>query len=94
MACEANDRQWRRFCGTLKRDTTLIHFWQFYPQVESYAANIITPYLANANGAVLKTSKEKGSAILQRFLQQSSQNNLDERKTVWTVLDRTMTEAG
>ena len=45
-------------------------------------------------GAVLKTSKEKGSALLQRFVQQSNQNNLDERKTVWKGLDKTLTEAG
>ena len=47
-----------------------------------------------ASGAVLKTSKEKGSALLQHFVQQSHQNNLDERKAVWEGLDRTLTEAG
>ena len=30
----------------------------------------------------------------QHFIQQSDQNNLDERKAVWKVLDRTLTEAG
>ena len=42
----------------------------------------------------MKTSKEKGSALLQRFVQQGNQNNLDERKAVWKGLDRTLTEAG
>ena len=46
------------------------------------------------SGSVLKTSKEKGSALLQRFVQQSNQNNLDERKAAWEGLDRTLTEAG
>ena len=32
--------------------------------------------------------KEKGSAVFQRFVQQSNQNNLDERKPVWEWLDR------
>ena len=54
----------------------------------------ISTDLLDASGSVLKTSKEKGSALLQRFVQQSSQNNLDERKAVWEGLDRTLTEAG
>ena len=58
------------------------------------AANTNTPGLIDASGAVLKTSKEKSSALLQRFVQQSNQNNLDERTAVWKGLDRTLTEAG
>ena len=46
------------------------------------------------SGAVLKTRREKGSALLQRFVQQSNQNNVDERKAVWKGLDRTLREAG
>ena len=30
VASEAKDRQWKSFCDTLNRDTTLTHFWQFY----------------------------------------------------------------
>ena len=94
VASEAKDRQWKSFCDTLNRDTTLTHFWQFYRQMEGCAANTNTPDLIDASGSVLKTSKEKGSALLQRFVQQSNQNNLDERKAVWEGLDRTLTEAG
>ena len=39
-------------------------------------------------------SEEKGSALLQRLIQQCGQNSLDERKAVWKVLDRTLTKAG
>ena len=49
--------------------------------------------LIDSSGVVLKTSKEKGSALLQRFVQQRNQNNLDERKAVWKGLDRTLAEA-
>ena len=94
VASEAKDRQWKSFCDTLNRDTTLTHFWQFYRQMEGCAANTNTPDLIDASGSVLKTSKEKGSALLQRFVQQSNQNNLNERKAVWEGLDRTLTEAG
>ena len=94
VASEAKDRQWKSFCDTLNRDTTLTHFWQFYWQMEGCAANTDKPNLIDASGAVLKTSKEKGSALLQHFAQQSNQNNLDERKAVWKGLDRTLTEAG
>ena len=94
VASEAKDRQWKSFCDTLNRDTTLTHFWQFYRQMEGCAANTNTLDLIDASGAVLKTSKEKGSALLQRFVQQSNQNNLDERKAVWKGLVRTLTEAG
>ena len=62
--------------------------------MEGCAANTNTPDLIDASEAVLKTRKEKGSALLQRFVQQSYQNNLDERKAVWKGLDRTLTEAG
>ena len=51
-------------------------------------------HLIDASGVVLKTSKEKGSVVLQRFIQQSNQNNPDETKEVWKRLDRTLTEAG
>ena len=62
--------------------------------MEGCAANTTTPDLIDASAAVLKTSEEKGSALLRRFVQQSNQNNLDERKVVWKGLDRTLTEAG
>ena len=70
------------------------HFWQFYRQTEGCAANTNTPDLIDASGAVLETSKEKGSALLQRFVQHSNQNHLDERKAVRKGLDRKLTEAG
>ena len=94
VASEAKDRQWKSFCDTLNRNTSLTHFWQFYQQMEGCTANFYTPDLIDANGAVLKTRKEKGSALLQYFVQQSNQNYLDERKAVWKGLDRTLTEAG
>ena len=62
--------------------------------MEGCAEHTNAPDLIDASGAVLKTSKEKGSALLQHFVQQSNQNNLDERKAVWKGLDRTLTEAG
>ena len=94
MSSEAKDRQWKSFCNTLNRDTTLTHFWQFYQQTKGCAVNTNTPNLIDVSGAVLKTSKEKGSALLQRFIQQSSQNKLDEKKAASKGLDRTLTEAG
>ena len=62
--------------------------------MEGCAANSNTPDLIDASGAVLKTSKERCSTLLQRFVQQSVQNNPDERKAVWKGLDRTLIEAG
>ena len=94
MASEAKDRQWKSFCDTLNKDTALTHFWQFYRQMVGCAASTNTPDLIDASEAVLKTSKEKGSALLQRFVQQSNHNNLDEWKAVWKGLIRTLTEAG
>ena len=82
VAGEAKDRQWKSFCDTLNSTTTLTHFWQFYQQMEGSAANINTPSPTDACGAVLKTSEEKGLALIQRFVQQNNPNNLDERKVV------------
>ena len=94
VASEAKDRQWKSFCDTLNRDATLTHFWQFYQQMEGCATNTAIPDLVDTIGVVLKTSKEKDSELLQRFTKQSDQNNLDERKAVWKVLNRALTEAG
>ena len=90
---EAKDSQCKRFCDTLNRDTTLTHFWQFYCQMECCTANTATLELTDASGAVLKTGEIKASVLLQRFVQQSNQNHLDERNAVWKGLDRTLTEA-
>ena len=64
--------------------------------MEGCAASTNTPDLLDASGAVLKTSKDKGSALLQRFVQQNtcSENNLYDRRAIWKGLDRTLTEAG
>ena len=62
--------------------------------MEGCATNNTTPDLIDANGEVLKTNKEKGTALFQRFVQQSNPNNLDEKEAVWKGLDRTLTEAG
>ena len=79
---------------TLSTETTaLTHFWQFYRQMEGCAANTNTPDLIDTSGAALKTSKEKGSALFQHFVQQSNRGNLDERIAVWKGLDRTLTES-
>ena len=43
VASEAKDRQRKSFCDTLNRDTTLTHCWQFYQQMEDYAANTNIP---------------------------------------------------
>ena len=62
--------------------------------MENCFTNTTTLDLTDANGDVLKTTEEKGSALLQRFVQQSDQNNPEEKKAVWKVLDRTLTETG
>ena len=82
VAGKARDRRRKSFCDTLNRVTTVTHFWQFYRQMEGCAANTATSDLIDARGAVLKKSEEKASALFQRYVQQSDQNNLDERKAV------------
>ena len=42
---EAKDRQWKSFCDTLGRDTTLTHFCQFYREMEGCAGNTNIPDL-------------------------------------------------
>ena len=45
LSSEAKDRQWKIFCDTLNRDTTLTHFWQFCRQMKGCATNTTTPTL-------------------------------------------------
>ena len=59
VASEAKNRQWKRFCDILNRDTPLIHCWHFYRQTEGFAANTTIHDLINTNGAVPKTREEK-----------------------------------
>ena len=82
----------KSFCDTSKRDR-LTHIGQFYWQIEGCPAITTIPELVEAIETVVKASEEKGPALLQRFIQQSDQNNLDERKAVWKVLDISQTEA-
>ena len=93
MAGEAKDRQWKSFCDNLNSHNTHpplgIRLTDGGLRHEHHHTDLI-----DASGAALKTSKEKGSALLQRFVHQSYQNNLDERKAVWKGLDGTLTEAG
>ena len=93
VADEAKDRLRKSFYDTPSTDTTLTQL-QFYQQMEGCVANTNIPDFIDASGAVLKTCEEKSSALLQHFVQQSNQNNLDERKAVWKGLGRTLTEAG
>ena len=90
---EGKDRQWKSFCSTLSRDTTLAHFWQFHRQIEGSTSNTTIPDLIDSSRATLKTSKEKGSTLLHCFVPQSNQNNLDEKK-VWKGLDKTLIKTG
>ena len=70
MDGEAKDRQWKSFCDTLKRENT--HFWQFTDRCRVALRTPKTPDLIVTSGAILKNSKEKGSTLLQRFVQQSN----------------------
>ena len=53
-----------------------------------------TPDLQNTNMTRLKTNEEKGEALLGRFIQQSNQNSLEEKKHVLTDLKRTLVQSG
>ena len=76
VANEAKDRQWKSFCDTLNRDTTLTHFWQFYRQMEGCAANTNTPDLIDASGSVLKTRRKRA----QHYSNASSSRAI---RTIW-----------
>ena len=93
-AREAKEAKWKTFCENLSADTTLSQFWQFYQQMEGSDRTQTTPDLEDMNGARLKTNEEKGQALLGRFIQQSNQNNLDERKHILSDLNSTLSENG
>ena len=47
-----------------------------------------TPDLEDTNRVRLKSNEEKGQAVLGRFIEQSNQNNSEERKHVLSDLNR------
>ena len=49
--------------------------------------------LKDANGARLKYNEDKGQALLGQFIQESNQNNLEERKHVYILSDPDRTPA-
>ena len=64
------------------------HFWQFYQQMEGNDLTKTIPDLEDTNRVRLKTKEEKGQALLGRFIEQSNQNNWEERKHVLSDLNR------
>ena len=63
-------------------------FWQFYQQMEGNDRTKTTPDLEDTNRVRLKTNEEKGQALFGRFIDQSNQNNWEERKHVLSDLNR------
>ena len=55
---------------------------------------LTTPDLEDTNKARVKTNEEKGQALLERFIQQSNQNHIDERKHVLSDLNRVLAQSG
>ena len=94
VAKQAKHAKWKDFCDALSADTTLTQFWNFYHQMEGKNNDHTVPDLLDASGAVLKTNSEKGSAFLDRFLEQSDQKNAGERKTLLAGLTRTLERNG
>ena len=94
IAREAKQSKWKSFYEELNAEITLTQFWQFYQQLEGDARTKIIPDIKNTNKAKLKTNQEKGQANLGRFLQQSNQNKLEERKHIMSDLNRTLAQSG
>ena len=93
MASKAKDWQRTSPCDTFNKDATLPHCWQL-PTYGGLHCQHHHPWPLRRYGATLKTSEDMGSALLQRFIQQSDHNNLDETLAVWKVLDIPLIEAG
>ena len=94
IAHEAKQAMWQKFCNEISIDTTLNQFWRFYQQMEGKERPATMPDLEGVNGAVLKTNEEKGSALLDRFIQQSDQKNLEERMRILEELNVTINTLG
>ena len=94
VAQESKDRKWEQFCETLNFDTTLRQFWQFYQRMEGKNSTTLTPDMLDTNGVKLKTNEEKGSALLKRFIQQSDQKNLEDKKKYMAKLEQIIFETG
>ena len=81
VAREAKATRWKSFCEKISADTTLTQFWNFYQQMEGATTAKTTPDLHGPSGQVLKTNGEKGEALLVRFIEQSDQKNVADRKS-------------
>ena len=94
VAQEAKAAEWEIFCDALTTDTTLTQFWNFYQRMEGKRSQHTTPDLSDSAGTILKTNAEKGAAFLERFIQQSDQQNASERKEILDNLHKKVERCG
>ena len=77
MTSGAKDKQWKRVCDTLNRDTTLIHSWKFYRRMKGCVVSTTTLELIDVNGALMKTNEE-------RAMHYSEASFTRAIRTIWT----------
>ena len=92
LAEEARGEKWKNYCEGLSKDTTLTEFWQFYQEMEGKSKASLAQDMLDENGSLLKTNTEKGTALFERFIQQSDQSNLNERRQILATLSSSIVQ--
>ena len=71
---------YERFITEISADKALTKFWKFHRSMKNQHRNASLPNFVDENGTNLTSDKEKGEALLQRFLAQTDQKNALDRK--------------
>ena len=76
------ERIYEDFSVTVSEDRTLHKFWQLHKAMNRAKKPREVPDFQREDGVWVRTPEEKGSALLDRFLQQTDQNNEEERQAL------------
>ena len=79
-AKESKSHRWEKFCQDITRDKALIKFWQLHRSMNGQPSSRQIGVVNADDGTPLMTDEAKGKAFLTRYIQQTDQKNLDERK--------------
>ena len=85
---EAKDAVYEGFCQEVSEDRALFKFWNLYRSMARKTKPCTICDFQSEDGTWAKTDQEKGEALFNRYLQQTDQQNEDERRNLLSAIRR------
>ena len=87
-ASEAKDAVYEEFCQEVSEDRALFKFWNLYRSMARKTKPSTICDFQCDDGTWAKTDQEKGEALFNRYLQQTDQQNEEERRNLLSAIRR------